>query len=317
MDLRTWAKHFLLVGMFGGWMIPIAANDPPKPAGAPVENGSKKTEGAEEAVLRATIASYVDAFNRGDAAKLAEHWSEGAEYFSPLGEHLRGRDAIANSFRQVFAVSPGIRLEVPPPEIRFVTPDVAIEEGRARVIAPGQPANETDYMAVHVKRDGKWKMDSVRETAAPSAGSNDVSLNDLQWLVGEWVDQDDNATVRTTCAWTENHSFLVRSFTILVGETVDLHGTQVIGFDPSTGKIRSWVFDSDGGFAEGTWARKGNRWIVRQSGTLPDGRKATSINIMTRIDDNRFTFQSVGREVGGEMLPNLDPVTIVRNSTGE
>ena len=45
----------------------------------------------------------------------------------------------------------------------------------------------------------------------------------------------------------------------------DLEGTQVIGWDPAAGTIRSWMFDSDGGFGEGTWSKKDNSWIVKFS----------------------------------------------------
>ena len=45
-----------------------------------------------------------------------------------------------------------------------------------------------------------------------------------------------------------------------------------IGWDPATEQIRSRVFDSDGGFGQGTWKKKGNRWYIQQSGVLPDGR---------------------------------------------
>ncbi|GAG16246.1 unnamed protein product, partial [marine sediment metagenome] len=34
--------------------------------------------------------------------------------------------------------------------------------------------------------------------------------------------------------------------------------------------------------------------------------------IMTYVDDNTFTLQSVSRMVGGELLPNIDEFTVVR-----
>lgn len=317
MESWSWTKQWLLATVVGATIVADArAEDtPPKPS-VPVEAAGKVAEDQEEAAIRATIASYVEAFNRADAARVADHWSDQAEYINPLGEHLKGRDAIAKSFQQLFTVRPGIRLEVPPPKVRRVTPDVAIEEGKARVTVPGEPVSESEYLAVHVKKDGKWKLDSVREMASSSA-DEEPALEDIEWLVGEWADQEENAVVRTQCAWSENKAFLVRSFTVIVEDLIDLHGTQIIGFDASLGKIRSWVFDSDGGFSEGTWTRKGNRWFVRQTGTLPDGRKATSINIMTRLDDDRFTLQSIGREVGGEVLPNLEPVTVIRGHEGD
>ena len=36
------------------------------------------------------------------------------------------------------------------------------------------------------------------------------------------------------------------------------------------------------------------------------------MNIFTHVDDDSFTWQSIDREVDGEMLPNVDEVLIVR-----
>jgi hypothetical protein len=203
-------------------------------------------------------------------------------------------------------------LEVTIRSIRFVTADVAIEEGDARVTLAGEAPAESTYMAVHVKRDGRWLLDSVRETELPARSSSYEHLKELEWLVGTWIDEDDDATVETTCQWARNNNFLTRSFKVMVGERLDMEGTQVIGWDAAAGQIRSWVFDSDGGFAEGLWTRKDNRWVINSTGTLPDGGKATSINILTYVDDDTLTWQTTGREVDGQILPNVDEVTIKR-----
>jgi hypothetical protein len=45
---------------------------------------------------------------------------------------------------------------------------------------------------------------------------------------------------------------------------------------------------------------------------LPDGRKSSAVNILTKVDDNTFTWQSIQRYVDGELLPNVDEVVVVR-----
>jgi hypothetical protein len=89
-------------------------------------------------------------------------------------------------------------------------------------------------------------------------------------------------------------------------------GMQIIGWDPVAKHIRSWTFDSDGGFSEGVWTRKDDRWMIRKTGVLADGRKASSVNIVKHLDNNSFTLQSVARAVDGEILPNIDEVRIIR-----
>ena len=60
---------------------------------------------------------------------------------------------------------------------------------------------------------------------------------------------------------------------------------QIIGWDAAAKRIRSWTFDSDGSFAEGSWSKKDNRWYVRKKGTTADGKMASAVNIITLVDD--------------------------------
>jgi hypothetical protein len=53
------------------------------------------------------------------------------------------------------------------------------------------------------------------------------------------------------------------------------------------------------------------------TGTMPDGRKASSMNVITCVDENQFKWQSVSRMVDGELLPNIDEVLVVRAQGAE
>lgn len=265
--------------------------------------------------IEAEVAAYVEAFNAKDAAALAQHWSESGAYVRPAdGKRLIGRKAIQKEFEATFAEQPQAVLKVEVRTIRFVTADVALEEGTAEVTQlPDTLPSKTDYTAVHVKRDGEWHVDSIRETELPANDETPSNkLDQLAWLVGEWTDESDNATVENSVTWTKNKAFLSYSFKVATGNVDELEGTQIVGYDPLAGEIRSWMFDSDGGFGEGVWSRQGNMWIVKFNQVLADGRTASSTNVYSYIDDNTFTWTSIGREVDGESLPNVDPVTLVR-----
>jgi hypothetical protein len=164
-----------------------------------------------------------------------------------------------------------------------------------------------------MKLGEQWLLDRVTEEETPvPPPSNYEHLKELDWMVGSWVDQDNNATVQTDCEWTKNKNFMTRSFAAVVGDSVNMAGMQIIGWDPIAKRIRSWVFDSDGGYSEGKWTHKDNRWVIQQSGVLADGRKTSAVNIIKRIDDDSFTWQTEQRQVGGDMLPDVDEVLIVR-----
>lgn len=279
--------------------------------------GAESDEGqaAEEAAIRQAVESYVAAFNRGDAKALASMWSPDAVYTNPLnGQQAVGRDAIEQQFARNFVDAEGARLEATTNSVQFISPGVAVEHGTAKVVRSGQPPETSAYTAIYVKRDGQWLLDRVTEEVLPPDTSNYEHLKELEWIIGTWIDQDDQSRVETTYEWTKNQNFITCFFTLSVRDRIDMTGMQIIGWDPAAKQIRSWVFDSGGGYGEGVWSREDKRWSIQSTGTLPDGGKASSVNIITYVDDNAFTWQSVHRVAGGELLPNVDEVAVVRQT---
>jgi uncharacterized protein (TIGR02246 family) len=275
--------------------------------------GDEPNRQGEEEAIRKAVASYVEAFNRADADALAALWSPEAVYTNPIsGIQVVGRAAIQAQFAGIFAESPGAKLEASTQSVQFISPAVAVEQGSAKLTEADQAPLESNYTAIYVKQNGQWLLDRVTEEDVVEVPSPYEHLKDLDWLVGRWMDQDDQATVVTECHWARNNSFLVRSFTVNVSDRIDMAGIQVVGWDPAAKQIRSWVFDSDGGFGQGTWTQKGNQWFVQQNGVLANGQLASEVNIITKIDDQTCTLQSVNRTVGGELLPNIDEVQVTK-----
>jgi uncharacterized protein (TIGR02246 family) len=276
--------------------------------------GCRADQAEDEAMIRANAEAYVAAYNKHDAKGVAAMWSPDAVYMDPTtGEAAVGQEEIEKVFAGILAELGEAKLEVEVNSVEFVSPNVAIENGTARIVRPDAEPEESNYSAVNVKRDGKWQLDRVSEQEPPAPPpSSYEQLKELEWMIGSWIDQDENATIQTDCEWTKNQNFINRSFAVVVGDQVDLAGMQIIGWDPAAKQIRSWIFDSDGGFAEGKWTRKGDRWLIQQNGTLPDGSRSSAVNVITRVDDDSFTWQSVQREVNGDILPNVDEVLVVR-----
>ena len=165
---------------------------------------------------------------------------------------------------------------------------------------------------MNVKRDGKWLLDRVTDKAKEESAGRYEELKSLEWMVGSWTDEADDSQVELDCSWTKNKNFITRAFKITIDGQVDVSGMQVIGWDPVAKAIRSWTFDSNGAFAEAKWERRGDRWFVRNHGVLPDGRSATMINVMKPVDENSFTWQTIERTAGEELLPNIDETQVVR-----
>ncbi|MDC0934670.1 SgcJ/EcaC family oxidoreductase [Pirellulales bacterium] len=273
---------------------------------------------ADKAEIEKSVASYVAAFNASDSKALAAHWSPEAVYTNPnTGNQVTGREAIQKEFDAILSELKGSSLVAEVESIEFVSPNVAVERGTAIVTGPEERASVSRYSAVHLKQSGKWLLDRVTESDETAPISHYEQLQGLEWMIGTWLDADDNGTIETNCRWTRNKNFIVRSFKVVVEDRIDSSGMQFIGWDPAEGRIRSWAFDSNGGFAIGKWKNQEGRWIVESNSTLPDGRKGSSINTMTVVDENTFGWQSTGREVGGNLMPNIDEVKITRVVTPE
>ena len=275
--------------------------------------GQPDEASGEEAAIRKADEAYVKAFNKHDAKALADAWSPEAVYLNrSTGAEVIGRAAIAEQFAALFKNQPEVKLELSVGSIQFVSPNVAVEHGIAKTLAPKVAPEDIEYNAVFVRRDGQWLLDRVTDKAKEVAPSSYEQLKPLEWMIGRWVDKDGNVDIKTECQWTKNRSFITRSFTVAVQGQINMSGMQFLGWDPVAKTIRSWTFDSDGGFAEATWTYTKGRWFIQNKGVMADGRKASMVNVIKRADENSFTWQTVERTVGGELLPNINEVLIIR-----
>jgi len=80
----------------------------------------------DEGAVRSAIASYVAAFNKGDAAAVAAHWSKTGEWFDPDGVPIQGRDAILTEMKTYFAGGKKPQIELLDLSVQFLAPSVAV-----------------------------------------------------------------------------------------------------------------------------------------------------------------------------------------------
>jgi uncharacterized protein (TIGR02246 family) len=243
----------------------------------------------------------------GDAKAMAAHWTENGEYYADDGTVIRGRAKIEKSYVELFAKKvPHTEAEIEITSIRFPSKDTAVEEGYFKMRGNKDAWVSSKYSVLHVREGGRWLMAIVREW--PSEG---ISLRDLDWLIGAWEAKRDDIEVRTTYEWWGDKSFIRASIFIKYkGQTRE--GFQMIGKDRSTGHIRSWSFDIEGGFGEATWVRDGKKWVSESAGVLEDGSVLAATNILTPIDHDSFTFHSVQRTLDGEEIADIPPVRVTR-----
>jgi uncharacterized protein (TIGR02246 family) len=279
-----------------------------KPAGA---DASRQGQAGDEAAIRAVDEAFVRDYNKGESKALGALFTEDAEAIEADGDRYEGRELIERRLAGTFAASPGATIALEIGSIRFLSPDVAKEEGHSVISPTKETRLARPYTVIFVKRGGRWLISSVREDADPLVRPHD-RLTELEWMIGDWVDEGSDAEVRVNCRWSEDGNYLIRSFTVKHQGKPVMTVSQRIGWDPLAGRIRSWEFDSEGGFGEGTWSRDGQRWVVKHTGVRPEGVAASSSNIMVRERPDLVRWSSTERVVGDESIPGAEAYVMVR-----
>jgi hypothetical protein len=154
---------------------------------------------------------------------------------------------------------------------------------------------------------------SVREEHSASVAHHE-HLKALGWLVGEWLDQSSDSTVHASCRWSEDKNFLLRDFTVHVQGRPVMTVNQRIGWDPLAKQIKAWVFDSEGGYGDEFWTRKGNQWVIKSTGVLPDGRTASATHLLTQTGSNTARLSSTERTLGEQTIAEPVEYTMVRRA---
>jgi uncharacterized protein (TIGR02246 family) len=285
---------------------------------ASARNGEGQASATDdERAIRQAVAAYADAFNKGDLAALAAFWAADAEYVAEDGTITKGRDAIAGLFRPFFteADRKGSRITLEVTSVHVLKGDVALQDGNSAITGPDGTASQGRYTAVWSKSDGKWQIHRARDLPYGPDESPGASgpLKELQWLVGQW--EGDKGNVRVDVRWTLDRAFLAEEYKAKRGEG-ELSVQQLIGFDPLTGRIKSWYFDSRGNYGEGLWQRDGNSWRVQTAGVLGNGQTGTGVNVLRYVDDQSLVFQSRDREIGGQPIPDAE-VTLTRKAAAK
>lgn len=284
-----------------------------------------ESSGRDEQGLRAAAARYREALDRGDGKALAALWTADGDIVDEQGNVLAGRTTVAATV-QPAAGAPRPSFRINDTKLRFLTDAVAVEDGTVEVSIAGlsRPLKGR-FTATWVREADGWKIAALREDRLDTPAGAET-LEDLDWMVGDWVVLDDRAgkpgagapekpAIEMTVRWNANRTFLLRDVKIAApgnaGDAAALHVTQRIGWDPLSRQLRSWVFSSDGGHGEAIWSRDGDSWVARTSAVLPDGSQTSSLNIYTFDGKDRCAWRSLPTHVGGEHTPPLN-LTMIR-----
>ena len=311
--VRRWVRPSLM--LFAGIVIALVAvsraiysQDAPKAQPAtPIPPG--------EVEIRDLLKAVTQAYNQADAKELAARFTDDAVLIDQDGNEVRGRDSIGRHYAEAFGNGPTCKISGKVGAVHFLSPDVASVVGRFQLEDDdGTALSSGRYSLIVVRKGDQWRLAELHDeaTSTRETSETEAPLRELEWLVGDWVDEGEEGKIASTVRWEEDQKFLVRKYSVETKGEPKRSGTQWIGWDPQAKQIRSWVFDSEGDFGHGEWTRSGDAWVVKASGVTGDGLSTSATQIFELVNKDVVKMRSTERVVGTELLPDTEEVVMVR-----
>ncbi|MGQ0635302.1 MAG: SgcJ/EcaC family oxidoreductase [Planctomycetaceae bacterium] len=294
---------------------PAGRKEQRKAPAAKAEPAVRTTE-TPEAAVRHSAQAFVAAYNAHDAAAVAQGFAADAEFVGEDGLPIRGREAIQRHFAATFARFPDARISIEIESIQSIAPNAVVEEGRVEFRPEADRLPLTNrYSAVHVQQQGRWLLSRVRDF--PVSGDRPTArdaLPALDWLVGDWVEETEAAYVRLSCRWVDGRNYLLQEFKIRMTDQPTVTGSTRIGWDPLAQEVRSWTFDSSGGFSNARWTPAPGGWLVKSQGVTHSGRLAAATTLLKKIDGQTFAWESRDRLEPRWLPTSTDAVVFKRRA---
>ncbi len=272
-----------------------------------------RLEKNEEGIISNGVGKYAEAFNAHDTNAIGEMWTDDGSYVNmTTNETYEGKQAIKDYYTKLFNEDGAEKIKTDISTTYSLSDIEAVAKGLAIITFKDGTEKKEAFVAQFIQSNGKWLLQNVSINDLEPPLSHFEKLKDLDWLVGDWIDDDDNIDVDYSYAWDQYKNFLTQNFALSVLDQEVLTGIQIIGWDPTQESVKSWIFDSDGGFGEATWDKQDDTWYATVKFTLPQGGVGSAMHVYKKIDDNLYTFSSENRVVDGNLLPNIGPFKVIR-----
>ena len=123
----------------------------------------------DETPIREVVSKYVDARERIDPKAVEALFTSDADQLVSSGEWRKGRDAVVRG-AMASSRSTGGKRTITVEQVRFLTPEVAIADGRYELTGLSGGANRSMWATLVLKKtDAGWRIAAIRNMlpAAP------------------------------------------------------------------------------------------------------------------------------------------------------
>jgi hypothetical protein len=198
--------------------------------------------------------------------------------------------------------------------VRVIGSNVAIVEGTRYVSSDNPDVSDAHlgFVSVRTKSpDGKWLIASLREFDAEPAPTPHDFLQPLAWIVGDWVNEGEDAVVKIAYRWSDDGNFLLGDFDVMRDGETTMKSSQRIGWDPLRQQLQSWLFDADGGYSTGHLTPIDDSWIMKSLAVAPTGETGSATITISTPDADHFTLKGTDRIIASAREPDFE-VTVTR-----
>jgi uncharacterized protein (TIGR02246 family) len=132
--------------------------------------GQNNVHNNDEAAIRELVSKYVDARERSDPQAVESLFTSDADQLVSSGEWRKGRDAVVRGTMESSRNTGGKR-SITVESVRFITPEVAIADGRYDLTEPAGGATRRMWTTLVLQRTANgWRIAAIRNMlpAAPA-----------------------------------------------------------------------------------------------------------------------------------------------------
>lgn len=259
--------------------------------------------------LEASTRSLIEAFNSRDAEAVSSLFVERGELVLASGELILGREGLKKHYESLFEEGAEIKAALEVGSIRFLTENLAVQDGTVHFTAPDGEISSSFYQAIHSRQDdGSWLFASIRDVEGEQALPSE-KLKALEWMIGDWVVQSGESNTWISVLWSGDGPYIdLRALT----ESPDgpsTAATMRIGWNEKDETIVSWAFDAEGGFNQSTWTPVGSgQWLLRTEGITASGLSNSLTQQLSRSPSGEgFSWSKRDQVIGGQLE---EPVTL-------
>ena len=117
--------------------------------------GNKTSDGNIRSAIEAANKRFVEAFSKGDAARIADMYAEGARVMPPNSPMLQGRQRIQELWQSF--INTGAKLILSTSDVE-AQGNVVNEVGTYELIFPDNKRDAGKYVVVWRRQKGGWKL---------------------------------------------------------------------------------------------------------------------------------------------------------------